>query len=238
MAKTMAKTVAKTSRAARKASTKAQPPTPGERPVRNSVKQLATRPIKTGRRPGPSQTRQQILDAARQQFAERGYTATTIRSVAQAANVHQALVHYHFGSKQQLYRDALDLPVDPWEVLSRLVDTIPREQLAEALTRQVVSAWRDRDTGVRLRALIRQAFSEPDGTRILRAHLETVVIPHLTKSLELPEVNVAAALSHLIGLTIADSMIGVRPFTQMTEDDLVALIAPVISRYLTNARPQ
>jgi AcrR family transcriptional regulator len=79
---------------------------------------------KAGRRPGPSQTRGQILRAARDLFAERGYARTSVRSVA-AAGVSQGLVHHYFASKEQSYREALDLTVDPWQVLTRLLDDTP-----------------------------------------------------------------------------------------------------------------
>jgi AcrR family transcriptional regulator len=186
-----------------------------------------------GRRPGPSQTREQIIRAAREQFAERGYTHTTLRSVAAAAHVHPGLLHHYFGSKQQLYREALDLPVDPWEVLTRLLAGTPRDQFADALVRQFVSTWRDPASGARLRALVRRAHGDPDGTSMARAHLETVLIPRFASALDVPEANVAAALSHLIGLTLLDTLLGVDQLSNLSDDDLVALIGPAISRYLT-----
>ena len=188
---------------------------------------------KAGRRPGPSQTREQILRAAREQFAERGYTHTTLRSVAAAAQVHPGLLHHYFGSKQQLYRDALELPVDPWEVLTRLLDDTPRDQFAGALVRQFVSTWRDPASGARLRALARQTYADPEATSMTRAHVATVLIPRFAAALEVPEANVAAALSHLTGLTLFDTLIRVDQLTSLGDDDLVALVTPAISRYLT-----
>ena len=191
---------------------------------------------KPGRRPGPSQTREQILRAAREQFAERGYTHTTLRSVAAAAQVHPGLLHHYFGTKQQLYRDALELPVDPWEVLTRLLDDTPREQFPEALVRQFVSTWRDPTSGARLRAMARRTYGDPDTTSLARAHLETVLIPRFATALDVPQANVAAALSHLIGLTLLDTLIGVGQLGMLSDDDLVTLIRPAISQYLTPSR--
>ena len=47
-------------------------------------------------------TREQILDAARDALASAGYTRTTTRAIADRAGVPLSLVHYHFGGKQQL----------------------------------------------------------------------------------------------------------------------------------------
>src|SRR5919197_4993252 len=47
-------------------------------------------------------TKEQILDAARDALASAGYARTTTRSIAERAGVPLSLVHYHFGGKQQL----------------------------------------------------------------------------------------------------------------------------------------
>jgi AcrR family transcriptional regulator len=48
-------------------------------------------------------TRRKLLDTAGQLFAAKGFQATTVREVCQAANVNIAAIHYHFGDKEQLY---------------------------------------------------------------------------------------------------------------------------------------
>ena len=188
---------------------------------------------KAGRRPGPTQTREEILLAARDLFAERGYTRTTVRAVAAKARVNQGLLHHYFGSKQQLYREALDLSVDPWEVLTRLLDDTPRDRFPEAVVRQFVSSWRDPVLGPRLQARARHTYADPDGTTMARVHLETALIPRLASALEISEVNVAAALSHLIGLTLLDTLVRVEQLRALSEDDLVTLIEPAIRHYIT-----
>ena len=47
-------------------------------------------------------TRQQILDAALRLFSERGFSRTTVRDIARAANITDAAIYYHFESKQEL----------------------------------------------------------------------------------------------------------------------------------------
>jgi AcrR family transcriptional regulator len=52
-----------------------------------------------------------VLDAARAVFAEKGYDAATIRGIARAAGVDAALVHHFFGSKEQVFVAAMNLPL-------------------------------------------------------------------------------------------------------------------------------
>jgi AcrR family transcriptional regulator len=50
----------------------------------------------------PTKTR--VLDSAERLFADRGYSATSVRDITTAASVNLAAVQYHFGSKAALLR--------------------------------------------------------------------------------------------------------------------------------------
>lgn len=52
-------------------------------------------------------TRERILKAAERLFAERGYEATSIRTIVAKARVNQAAINYHFAGKDGLYREVL-----------------------------------------------------------------------------------------------------------------------------------
>lgn len=64
-----------------------------------------------GRRPASNQadccTRSSIITAARTLFAEHGLEGTTVREVAEAANVNNAMIYYHFTDKVEMYRAVL-----------------------------------------------------------------------------------------------------------------------------------
>ncbi|MFM2303693.1 MAG: hypothetical protein RLZZ135_1103 [Cyanobacteriota bacterium] len=49
-------------------------------------------------------TKEQIINVAERLFAERGFAGTTLRNVISEAGVNLAAVHYHFGSKEELFR--------------------------------------------------------------------------------------------------------------------------------------
>jgi AcrR family transcriptional regulator len=59
----------------------------------------ATRPSTT--------TRAKIIKAASRAFAQHGYEGASIRTIVGQADVNQAAINYHFGSKEELYRAVL-----------------------------------------------------------------------------------------------------------------------------------
>jgi TetR/AcrR family acrAB operon transcriptional repressor len=67
-------------------------------------------------------TRQQILGAARREFAQRGVTRTTMQHIAGAAGVSRGAVYWHFANKRELFRamrEQVTLPLfDRSEVLA------------------------------------------------------------------------------------------------------------------------
>jgi AcrR family transcriptional regulator len=55
------------------------------------------------RRRDPSGTREALLAAGTELFADRGYDGVPLWTIAQKAGVNKAMVNYHFGGKRKLY---------------------------------------------------------------------------------------------------------------------------------------
>ncbi|MBW2404717.1 MAG: TetR family transcriptional regulator [Deltaproteobacteria bacterium] len=55
----------------------------------------------------PEQTRATILDAAEDEFADRGFHGTRMVAIAKGAGVTHGLLHYYFGSKDRLYEQVV-----------------------------------------------------------------------------------------------------------------------------------
>jgi AcrR family transcriptional regulator len=188
---------------------------------------------RAGRRPGPTRTPEDILVAARGLFAERGFQGTTMRAVASSAGVNPALVHHYFGSKQQLFIAALNLPLNPAEVVENVLASGPREQFAERFVRVFVTLWRDPTTGQPLRAVLRSAASTDEGAALVRNLVQAVLLERISAALGVPKLRVAVAMSHLIGLVLGATVIAIEPLASASDDELVELIAPTIHRYLS-----
>jgi TetR/AcrR family transcriptional regulator len=99
-------------------------------------------------KPPPLDGRARILEAAIQSFAELGYAGTTTAKVARDASVTQPLVHHHFGSKEGLWRAAVD------HLFADLPELIDESSEANRL-------------GVAVERFVRLAASRPALSRLL-----------------------------------------------------------------------
>lgn len=58
-------------------------------------------------------TREQILNVAEPLFAEKGFNGVGVREITQRAGVNVAAIHYHFGSKEELFVEVIGRHVEP-----------------------------------------------------------------------------------------------------------------------------
>jgi AcrR family transcriptional regulator len=132
-------------------------------------------------------TRDAIAASAGRLFSERGYAATSVRDIAAAAGADPALVIRHFGSKEKLFLDTVQLGLEPQPLLEG-----PLETLGERFLEYVLTAD-DRVRGVFL-ALLRASDADEIGPRLREIHDETFVAPLLSR-LDGPDAELRARLA-------------------------------------------
>jgi AcrR family transcriptional regulator len=184
-----------------------------------------------GRRPGPSSSRADILAAARVLFGERGYDKASIRAIAGSAGVDPALVHHFFGTKEELFAAAMEFPVDP-ETILPLILAGPRAQIGERLVRTFLRFWSDPGLRPQFVGILRSATTSELGARLLRDFVSSRLIARVAAALEVPDLNLNAAAAQLVGVVMFRYVLQIEPMASASEDDLVALLAPTIQRYL------
>ena len=190
-----------------------------------------------GRRPGAPDTRAAILAAARTLFADGGFAGTSVRSIAAAAGVDAALVHHYFGTKDDLFVAALQIPIDPRERLAEVVAG-GADGAGERLVRVFLAVWDDPDLRVPLLGLAR-GILDPSGHRLLsQGFLPAVLLPvGAALGIDRPEVRMPLVASQVVGLVLTRYVLEVEPLASMPAEDLVAVYGPTIQRYLTGSLP-
>jgi len=187
-----------------------------------------------GRRPGGPDTRGEILTAARDEFAARGFDGTTMRAVASSAGVDAALVHHYFGGKDDLFLAALEIPVDPRVVIPEMLRP-GIDGIGERLVRMFVSVWDDPESRKPLLAVFRSALSSEAGADLIRGGMMRMVFEQVAEGLGVPDPVLRAQLvgSQMTGLVMMRYVLAVEPIASMPPDQLVQWLGPTIQRYLS-----
>jgi AcrR family transcriptional regulator len=190
--------------------------------------------IRTGRRPGPSTTRADILEAARASFAELGYDRTSVRGVAARAGVDPALVHRFYGSKDDLLAAALTVALNPGERIPELMEG-DVGALGERVVGYFLSVWEQSPSREVLIGMLRSAATNERAAAQLRQFFGREVLGRIAARLghEDAELRATLAGSQLLGLAMARYIIRFDPIASAEPQTIVATIAPALQRYLT-----
>lgn len=125
---------------------------------------------------GEADTKQLILDAAEQLFAQEGFHSTSLRAITTKARVNLASVNYHFGSKDALLeavfeRRLISLNKIRLEKIEKVIETAHKKkikpQAKDLLNAFIEPTLEFRTSGAGAEdfiALVGRALSDPDDT--------------------------------------------------------------------------
>ncbi|MDC8974945.1 TetR/AcrR family transcriptional regulator, partial [Mycobacterium marinum] len=179
-----------------------------------------------GRPTGTSNTREHILTCARELFALNGLDRTSVRSVAAAAGVDAALVHHYYGTKQQLFAAAIQIPIDPTVVLEQIVET-PVDELGLKLPSVLLPLW-DSELGTGLIATLRALMAGTE-SNLARSFLQEVVTSEVGSRVDSPtgtgRIRAQFVASQLLGVVMARHIVKIEPFASLPADQVAQAIA-------------
>jgi AcrR family transcriptional regulator len=167
-------------------------------------------------------------------FAERGFDRTSIRAIAAEAGVDPALVHHYFGTKQRLFLEAVDFPIDAVRALEELsVDDV--DHAGDRLVRFALRLWDDAEVLPRLLAVLRSAVTDPEAGRMLGVLFAQQGPVQLVRALgsDQPDLRAELVGTQLVGLAVARHVLRVEPLASADHETIVAAVGPTMQRYLT-----
>ncbi|WP_435742450.1 TetR family transcriptional regulator [Microbacterium sp. PMB16] len=190
-------------------------------------------PRRRGRPRGGSDSRDRIIAAAVDEFGEQGYDGATIRSIAVRAGVDSALVHHYFGTKADLFAEAVGIPLRPDIDVPGIIAG-PRGEVGERLVRYVLEAFEQPDIRRRGVMLIRTAIGSRLTTPLLAGFLSRELIGRVAKALGVQDAELRATLvaSQIAGLLLTRYVLKIAPIAAASVDELVGRIGPTVQRYL------
>jgi AcrR family transcriptional regulator len=166
-------------------------------------------------------TEERILDRARELFAEKGFERTTIRAVAAAASVDPALVMQYFGSKRELFSQAVQaLPVS--------LTATGTEALVEQLLASLGLKLGGLPEGTL--AMLRSMLTDQAAADQIRVALGRQIagVGAALPADEDPELRAALVVTALLGVTVGHQLLGLAPLREAPADRIAELLRPAV----------
>ncbi len=177
-----------------------------------------------------------LLDAAATHFAGRGYHATTIRDIAEAAGVTPGAIYFHVPTKQALlvavYAEGVDRIIGHLEA-SISYDTDPFLRFRRAIKAHLQSIL---DASAYARVIVRVLPDDvPEAAAELRAHRNRYELRFraLITTLDLPEDRSSTLLRMLLLGALNSTPVWYRPSKGALDaivDEFVAIFGAALSR--------
>nr|WP_224770239.1 TetR/AcrR family transcriptional regulator [Mycobacterium simulans] len=164
------------------------------------------------------------MDAARGVFAEVGYERATIRGIAAAAGVDKSSIMQYFGSKQDLFREAVH-----WTIpVAEAIGDNPG-QTAENLARGMLAAWAA-DPNSPMAVLLRASMTSDDAAEILRSHISSHAVTAIAETIDAPDARLRAALAGamLMGIASQRYLLRMPDLRDVDSEEILRLIAPAL----------
>lgn len=193
---------------------------------------------RSGRWRTGQQSRQRVIDAAREHFMRDGYEKATVRGIAAAAGVDVAMVYYFFGNKEGLFTaSVLDTPEHPLHQLAHLLDDGP-DDIGARLVRDFIQRWDEGASFDPLLTVWRSAAIQPLARKLLHDSLAGPVAERVSAQFGVTdaELRVELVTTHLVGLAFARYQLKIEPLASANADELVEWVGPTMQRYLTEPR--
>lgn len=223
-----------------------QNPPPSSSPQKNDANSAVKG---RGPRGARGKMREQIKKVAESQFIARGYDGTTMRSIAKGAGCDPAMVSYYFGSKQRLFRDCFDLPLDPLEQILQL--WAPGiEGVANRLLDFAFTLYEERLTKDRMKALMRALITDAETTQRFRAYIRDNLLKGVAQLLDAVDPNldsytrqllearfqtlVEILMSMIYGVATMRYIVQLEPVASMPREELQRSLSPILQSQIEN----
>jgi AcrR family transcriptional regulator len=178
------------------------------------------------RRRNAAATREAILQSAIRNFARAGYDGVGVREIASDAGVTAMMVNRYFGSKEQLFVDAVEASFAPPAVIAEGSASIAHDAAATLVARTNPDADPLEPFLIMLRSV-----SNPGAVEIVRDAIERHVGRRLAR--QLPEsgrpIRNEVMLSVIAGVLLMRRVITTRALMEANPDELANLLEAVFA---------
>ncbi|MFI5937043.1 TetR family transcriptional regulator [Actinoplanes sp. NPDC051494] len=189
------------------------------------------------RRRDATATKQVLLDAARHRFARHGYSATTVRDIADDAGVNVALISRYFTSKEGLFEACLVVAVS--EIGRTVDDDSTLDQVARRMAAQLAGSEAGKRANQMLMLLRSSGDARADQIRvaILRSFAEKLVQTSGDPNGDQILLRAQIAIATGLGMALLRSSTTLEPLSSAGEQDFVEPLQDMLKGLLQPGKP-
>ncbi len=148
------------------------------------------------------------------------------------------MVHHYFGTKEKLFAAAVQIPIDPMDVIGPLRE-IPVDEIGHKLPSMLLALW-DSEMGTGFIAALRSILAGSE-VNLFRTFIQDVIAVEVGSRVDDPPgsgiVRIQFVASQLVGVIMARYILELEPFASLPAQRIADTIAPNLQRYLTGDLP-
>lgn len=191
---------------------------------------------------GPSgprgQVRQRLIDAGRELFSSRQFSAVTLRQIAAEADCDPGLINYYFGGKTGLFREAMSLPQDPIEVIHEAFGDA-RPGAGERVCLAVMKLWEESTVQSYVKIYGSTLLSSEATFSMFSAWVERDLLEPAAKHLHItdPLLRLELAFGQVMGLCSARYIFAREPLASLPREQVAQVYGPLVDAVLFGKFP-
>ncbi|WP_197747605.1 TetR family transcriptional regulator [Mycolicibacillus koreensis] len=169
------------------------------------------------------------MTAAREVFATMGFERATIRAIATAAEVDKSSVIQYFGTKEQLFREAVS-----WVIPIEQITVEDPAQTAENMARGMLNAWAAEPNSP-MTVLLRAAMTSEIAAEILRTNVTAQAVDSLAGQINTPDARLRSVLvgAILMGIASQRYILRMPDLAEADTEEILTLVTPLLRQLIS-----
>lgn len=188
--------------------------------------------------PVPS-TRQWLIEVARREISERGFTGVSMRSITARANVDPSLVRHYFGSKQNLLMQAMNVSLDTEELVAEALRGTPAG-VGRRTVRMLLALCDSPGTSARTLVGFSAPLSSPEHTDLGDAAYLGGLFGQIAAQVspDRPELRASLVTAQMMALIIGRYLVHDPVMAGVGQQDLIRVVGRSVQEFLTGPLPE
>lgn len=182
--------------------------------------------------------RQRLLDAGKDLFSRKEFSAVTLRDIAAQADCDAGLINYYFGSKSGLFREATSLPYDPVEVIHEAFGD-GRPGVGERVCLAVMQLWEESTVETNVKIYGSSILSREDTYAMFSTWVEEEMLRPMAEALPVTNamLRVELAFGQIIGLCSARYIFAREPLASLPREQVARIYGPLVDAVVFGKLP-